>query len=139
MKLAEHQQRLLSDAIDTGYGQWAGVEVIEIAAGIARIGFTPRVEMLTPWGAMNGGVISSLVEIPSFLALISALHEGEAPVTNDMFIQHLRPLPGDVRYEIIGSVIRKGKTMAWTDAVVRANEETVSVARITKTILRRSR
>ena len=134
--LAAHQQRLLDVAIDTGYGRWAGVQLLEIGDGIGRIGFTIRDEMRTPWGSLNGGVITSLIEIPGFVALLTGLGEGELPVTNDIFVQHMRPLPGDARYALAGRVIRRGKSMAWLDVTVTAGDTTVSVARITKTLIR---
>ncbi len=136
--LPDHQQHLLSDALTTGYGLWAGVELIEIADRMGRISFRPRVEMLTPWGTLNGGVVSSLVEIPSFLALLTTLNAGELPVTNDIFIQHVRPFPGDATYELTGTLMRRGRTMAWTEVTVGVAGEPLSFARITKTIIKRS-
>lgn len=127
--------RFLETAIGTGYGLWAGVRVLALGGGQARIAFEPRPEMLTPWGTLNGGVVSSLVEVPAFLALLPSLREGELPVTNDIFVQHLRPLPGNRTYELTGTLLRRGKGMAWCDVVVHAEGKDVSLARITKTIL----
>ena len=135
MSLSDHQQGLLHTAIATGYGAWAGVELIEVGSGIGKIAFRPRPEMLTPWGTLNGGVVSSLVEIPSFVALLTTLDAGELPVTNDIFLQHIRPLPGDAIVEMTGTLTRRGRGMAWTDVVVHINGNLVSLARITKTII----
>jgi uncharacterized protein (TIGR00369 family) len=135
--LTQHQSGLVAGALDAGYGAWAGVELIEMRDGAARISFRVRPEMLTPWRTLNGGVISSLVEIPSFLALAPSLADDELPVTNDIFVQHMRPLPGDAAYQITGRVIRRGASMAWTEVEVAAGGRTVSLARITKTLLRR--
>jgi uncharacterized protein (TIGR00369 family) len=137
MKLAPFQERILRDIQGTGYGLWAGVELLEIAPSASRMTFKIREEMLTPWGTLNGGVINSLVEIPSFVALLTALEEDEHAVTNDIFLQHVRPLPGDVPYELCGALLRRGRTVAWTDVVVRAGGKEVSHVRITKTILKR--
>lgn len=133
--LPPHQARLLETAVGTGYGLWAGVKLLSLIPGQARVAFDPRREMLTPWATLNGGVISSLVEIPAFLALLPSLREGELPVTNDIFVQHLRQLPGDRTYELTGTLLRRGKTMAWCDVVVHVDGKDVSLARITKTIL----
>ena len=135
--LQPHQQAMLDTATKTGYGLWSGVECIEVGEGIGRIKFKPRAEMLTPWGTLNGGVVTSLVEVPSFIALLTTIAENDLPVTNDIFLQHMRPLPGDCVYEMVGTLIRRGKTMAWTDVAVTANGATVSIARITKTIAKK--
>ena len=136
LSAAEHQRRMLATALSTGYGLWAGVELVEMGDGIGRIAFTPRAEMLPPWGTLNGGVLSSLVEIPAFVALLSTIESGELPVTNDIFIQHMRPLPGDTRYELAGTLMRRSRTMAWLDVVAKARGESVSLVRITKSIVR---
>ncbi|WP_157216439.1 PaaI family thioesterase [Flavisphingomonas formosensis] len=127
---------MLDTAVSTGYGLWAGVELVEMGDGVGRVAFTPRVEMLTPWGTLNGGVLSSLVEIPAFVALLSTIESGELPVTNDIFIQHMRPLPGDTRYELTGTLIRRSRTMAWLEVAARTRGESVSLVRITKSIIR---
>lgn len=136
--LLPHQQSMLDTATMTGYGLWSGVECTEVGEGIGRIRFKPRAEMLTPWGTMNGGVVTSLVEVPSFIALLTTISENDLPVTNDIFLQHMRPLPGDATYEMVGKLIRRGKTMAWTEVDVNVNGVTVSIARITKTIAKKS-
>jgi len=135
--LQPHQKALLDTATSTGYGLWSGVECREVGDGVGRITFKPRAEMLTPWGTLNGGVVTSLVEIPSFISLLTTLKDDELPVTNDIFLQHMRPLPGDCVYEMVGKLIRRGKSMAWTDVAVIANGATVSIARITKTIAKK--
>lgn len=138
MKLAPYQERIVQDVCHTGYGAWAGVSFLDIAESASRMTFRIREEMRTPWGTLNGGVVNSLVEIPSFVALLTALEEDESAVTNDIFLQHLRPLPGDAPYELVGTLVRRGRTMAWTDVVVTAGGKTVSLARITKTVMKRN-
>jgi uncharacterized protein (TIGR00369 family) len=135
--LSAHQQGLLEACLEAGYGRWAGVKLVELGEAVARTTFTLREEMLTPWGTVNGGVISSLVEIPSFLAMLPTVADGELPVTNDIFVQHMRPLPGDRAYEMTGRMVRRSRTMAWTDVVVTASGEPVTLARITKTLVKR--
>lgn len=136
MLSTDHQRRLLSAAFDMGYGHWAGVQLREISDGAASIAFRPRAEMLTAWGSLNGGVVGSLIEIPAFLALLPTLQDGELPVTNDTFLQHMRPLPGDAEYVLTGTLLRRGKVMAWMDVAVTVDGELLTTARITKTIVR---
>jgi uncharacterized protein (TIGR00369 family) len=125
----------LFEATFTGYFAWCGMRIIEMGDGAATVALNPRTEMLTPWGTLNGGVVNVLVEHPTYLALLTLLKEAEFPMTSDVFIQHLRPLPGDAEYTLRSTVIRRGKTMAWVNTDVFANDVLVSTARITKTIL----
>lgn len=136
--LSPSQQALYDATIRSGYTGWCGVRMLELQPGFARLAVTPRAEMLTPWGTLNGSVINSLVEISAFYALLTALGPDELPVTNDIFLQHVRPLPGDRDYELTGSILRKGATMAWLEATALVDGKACSFARLTKTILNRS-
>ena len=135
--LTAGQQAFLDTALTSGYSQWCGARLAEVRRGYARMTFRPRAETLTPWGTLNGSVMNSLVELPSFVALVTELAEGELPVTSDIFIQHVRPMPGDADYVLEGRVLRRGRTMAWTDVVARVDGKEVSFARITKSIVAR--
>lgn len=135
--LTPEQQAFFETAFYSGYNRWAGLKLLELKPGFARIGFTPRAEMLTPWSTLNGGVLNSLVEVPAFLALLTALEPDELPVTNDIFLQHVRPLPGDAEYELTGTLLRKGRTMAWLESTAWVGGKECTFARLTKTLTRR--
>lgn len=136
-QLSESQRAFLDTALTSGYSKWCNPVLEAVRRGHAVMRFRPREEMLTPWGTLNGSVMNSLVELPSFVALVTELAEGELPVTSDIFIQHVRPMPGDADYVLEGRVLRRGRTMAWTDVVARVDGKEVSFARITKSIVAR--
>jgi acyl-coenzyme A thioesterase PaaI-like protein len=135
--LTAAQQAFFETAFYSGYNRWAGLKLQELKPGFARISFTPRAEMLTPWSTLNGGVLNSLVEVPAFLALLTALEPTELPVTNDIFLQHVRPLPGDAEYELTSQLLRKGRTMAWLEATAWVGGKECTFARLTKTLTQR--
>ena len=132
--LTPAQQAFYERTFYSGYNQWARLTLKEIQPGFARIGFTPRPEMLTPWGTLNGSVLNSLVEVSAFCALLPSLEPNELPVTNDIFLQHVRPLPGDVEYELTGRLLRRGKTMAWLESTAWVDGKECTFARLTKTL-----
>jgi uncharacterized protein (TIGR00369 family) len=134
--LKDWQRQFLREQVLAGnYYRWLGVEVIAVERGSSRLRFRPRRELLTPWGTLNGSVMNGLLELPSFVALLPLLEQGELPVTNDIFVQYLRALPGDVEYVLEGRLLRRGRKMAWTEAEARADGELVSAARITKSLV----
>jgi acyl-coenzyme A thioesterase PaaI-like protein len=135
--LTPAQQAFYEQTFNSGYNRWAGLKLKEIAPGFARIAFVPRPEMLTPWATLNGGVLNSLVEVPAFFALLPSLEPDELPVTNDIFLQHVRPLPGDAEYELTGRLLRRGKTIAWLESTAWVGGKECSFARLTKTLTRR--
>lgn len=113
---------------------WAGIELRTIAAGEASVLLPCRPEF-NVGGHFNGGVLSGLLELPSFLALLTELSEGETPVTNDIFVQHLRGVPADAEIILEGKLVKRGRTMAWTEARALADGKLTTLARITKTLL----
>ena len=135
--LSPSQQVFYEQTFNNGYNRWAGLTLKEIQPGFARIAFLPRPEMLTPWDTLNGGVLNSLVEVSAFYALLPSLEPDELPVTNDIFLQHVRPLPGDTEYELTGRLLRKGKTMAWLESTAWVGGKECTFARLTKTLTRR--
>jgi acyl-coenzyme A thioesterase PaaI-like protein len=137
--LFDDVRRELLDGALTGYFGWAGTQLRGVQCGRALVSFRPRPEMLTPWGTLNGGVINGLVELPSFVAPLTELRPNELPVTNDLFLQHIRPLPGDSEYVLEGRLLRRGRSMAWTEVTVRVDDQIVTLARITKTIVASTR
>lgn len=131
------QQAFVDTALTSGYSKWCGAQLADVRQGFARMTFRPREETLTPWGTLNGSVMNSLVEIPSFVALVTELKDGELPVTSDIFIQHVRPMPGDAEYVLDGRLLRRGKSMAWTEVTASVDGKPVTYARITKSIVAR--
>ena len=67
-------------------------------------------------------------------ALLSELKDGELPVTNDLFVQHLRAVPGDAEVLLAGRLLRRGRSMAWTEASASVDGRVTTLARITKTL-----
>ena len=135
--LTPAQQALADTALASGFTAWAGMRLDGLEPGFARMSFTPRAEMLTPWGTLNGGVLNALVEVPAFFALLTQLEPDELPVTNDVFLQHVRPLPGEADYTLTGRLLRKGRSMAWLEATVSTGGKECSFARLTKTLTAR--
>ena len=130
--LAAWQQTRVETVL--GNYAWAGVELRAIGDGEATLHLPCRPEF-DVGGVFNGGVLSGMLELPSFMALLGSLEEGETPVTNDLFVQHLRPVPVDAEILLEGRLIKRGRSMAWTEARALADGKLTTQARITKTIL----
>jgi acyl-coenzyme A thioesterase PaaI-like protein len=131
-QLETWQQERIHTVLEN-YG-WVGVELRSIASGEASV-HLPCPPDFNVGGQFNGGVLSGLLEVPSFLALLTELREGETPVTNDIFVQHLRGVPADAEIILEGRLVKRGRSMAWTEARALADGKITTLARITKTIL----
>ncbi|MCH2171308.1 PaaI family thioesterase [Myxococcota bacterium] len=137
IELEEWQRASMSTAIEGEYYAWAGIELRSLRPGHAAVSFTPRPIVVTPWGTVNGGVINSLLEVPSFLALLTDMKEHEFAVTNDIFVQNLRPITAGVEVILEGRLLQRSRRMAWCESSACIDGKPHSVARITKTLLER--
>ena len=131
-KLATWQQERIRTVL--GNYAWVGIELRSIEEGRAsvRVPCPPDLEV---GGLFNGGVLSGLLEVPSYLALLTSIEEGEIPVTNDLFVQHLRGVPADAEIVLEGTLLKRSRNMAWTEARALADGKLTTLARITKTLL----
>lgn len=135
MDLAPWQQAFVDSVFDSTYYQWTGCELLELEPERAVVRVRPPPGILTPWGGVNGAVIGSLLELPAALAVVPGLEEGQTPVTNDLFVQHMKGISGTAEILFEGRVLRRGRTMAWCESAARVDGRAHSIARVTKTIL----
>ena len=68
--LTPYQREFLADIRASQFYQWCGTEVLSVERGESKVRFSPRSEMLAPWGTLNGSLLNALLELPSFLALL---------------------------------------------------------------------
>lgn len=137
--LTPYQQDFLADIQASEFYQWCGTVVVSVGGNESTVRFQPRSEMLAPWGTLNGSLLNALLELPSFLALLPELGDEEGAVTNDIFIQQLRAVPGDAEVTLRGRLLGRGRRMAWTEAEARVEDRLCATARITKTLVARPR
>jgi uncharacterized protein (TIGR00369 family) len=129
------QQAFVDAVFSSTYYQWTGCELRTLREGAASVRVQPPPGIVTPWGGMNGAVVGSLLELPASLAVVWSLDEGQSSVTNDLFVQHMKPIPGTAEVIFEGRMVRRGRTMAWCESAALVDGKPHSLARVTKTIL----
>jgi len=99
-----------------------GIEIVSYGKGKAVLSMDVRPDMMNGDGWLQGGVYTALADEAMALALFTALHENEITATiseSTSFYRGVRD--GTIVAE--GTVIRKGRKVAFTKAVVRRPEE----------------
>ena len=86
-------------------------------------------------GVLHGGVVTTLLDVASYLALLPDLGEGEHAVTHDLSAQLLRPVRAGSRVEVRGTVLRRGRAVAFLRAEAVADGRIVAAAQVTKTLV----
>jgi uncharacterized protein (TIGR00369 family) len=87
---------------------------------------------------LHGGVVYTLLDVASFLALLPHLGDDEHAVTHDLTVSLLRPVAADKRVDITGTVLRRGRAVAFMRAAASVDGEVVAAAQVTKSVVRAS-
>ncbi|MEY4373787.1 MAG: putative Thioesterase domain [Actinomycetota bacterium] len=88
-------------------------------------------------GSLNGGVLSMILDATAFLALEPLLDDDEDAISHDLHISMLRGVrTGDV-VELRGTVVQRGRRVAFVNSEATVNGRIVASARITKSIVQR--
>ena len=91
---------------------------------------------LNPVGLLHAGVIYSLMDVACFLALIQQLEDDEHAVTHDLTVSLLRPVSPGKRVDITGTVLRRGRQVAFMRADATVDGQVVAAAQVTKSVVR---
>lgn len=86
-------------------------------------------------GVLHGGVVSALLDVASYLALLPLLADGEHAVTHDMTVSLIRPVRRGATLQLVGTVVRKGRSVVFLRAEARVAGEVVATAQVTKTLV----
>ena len=76
-------------------------------------------------GAVNGGVIATMVDMAAVTAVFTHLHEDSIPAgTADLQVTYLRPADGDY-VDALASVIKRGRQLTAIEVEVRNDQGTL--------------
>ena len=85
---------------------------------------------------LHGGVVYTLLDVASFLALLPHLSDEEHAVTHDLTVSLLRPVSAGARVDVRGTVLRRGRAVAFLRAEATVEGEVVAAAQVTKSVVR---
>ncbi len=84
---------------------------------------------------LHGGVVYTLMDVASFLALLPSLGDGEHAVTHDLTVSLLRPVAAGKRVDVTGVVLRRGRAVAFMRAEATVDGAVVAAAQVTKSVV----
>ena len=130
--------RRVQDVLDIALHRFLGVELIDVDDPSAGIAFDVGPASQNQVDLLHGGVICALLDVASYLALAAQLAPDEHAVTHDVSVQLLRPVPTGSRVSLAGTVLRRGRAVAFLRAEARVDERVVAAAQVTKTLVGRA-
>jgi uncharacterized protein (TIGR00369 family) len=84
---------------------------------------------------LHGGVVYTLLDVASFLALLPQLSDDEHAVTHDLTVSLLRPVAAGKRVDVTGTVLRRGRAVAFMRAEATVDGAVVAAAQVTKSVV----
>src|SRR4051812_7856844 len=85
---------------------------------------------------LHGGVVTTLLDTTCYLALLPHLSDTEHAVTHDLTVSLLRPVAAGKRVDITGTVLRRGRAVAFLRAEATVGGDVVAAAQVTKSVVR---
>ena len=85
---------------------------------------------------LHGGVVTTLLDTASYLALLPQLSDAEHAVTHDQTVSLLRPVAADARVDVTATVLRRGRAVAFMRAAAVVDGELVATAQVPKSVVR---
>jgi len=130
--------RRVQDVLDIPLHRFLSVTLLDPQDAAAGIAFPVDAAAQNQVGVLHGGVVTTLLDVASYLALARDLAEDEHAVTHELSVQLLRPVPGGSRVEVAGTVLRRGRTVAFLRADATVAGRVVAAAQVTKTVVSRT-
>ena len=124
--------------LDIPLHRFLGVRLLEPGNPAAGISFPVGEAAQNQAAVLHGGVVTALLDVASYLALLPQLGEEEHAVTHDLTASLLRPVAAGARVDVTGTVLRKGRAVAFMRAEATVDGQVVAAAQVTKSIVRAS-
>jgi uncharacterized protein (TIGR00369 family) len=121
--------------LDIPLNRFLGMQLRDDADASAGIWFRVGPNAQNQAGVLHGGVVTTLLDTACYLALLPHLADGEHAVTHDQTVSLLRPVAADRRVDVVGTVLRRGRTVAFLRAEATVDGEVVAAAQVTKSVV----
>ncbi len=125
--------------LDIPLHRFLDVRILDPADPAAGISFPAGEAAQNQAAVLHGGVVTALLDVASYLALLPHLDDAEHAVTPDMSVSLLRPLGAEAQVAVVGSVLRRGRAVAFLRAEAPVDGRTVAAAQVTKSIVAMAR
>lgn len=124
--------------LDIPLHRFLGMQLRDPAEPSAGIWFPVGPPAQNQAAVLHGGVVYTLLDVASFLALLPSLSDAEHAVTHDLTVSLLRPVTAEKRVDVSGTVLRRGRQVAFLRAEATVDGQVVAAAQVTKSVVRTS-
>ncbi|MGY1682309.1 PaaI family thioesterase [Geodermatophilus sp. SYSU D01176] len=122
--------------LDIPLNRFLGMRLRDPADPSAGVWFPVGPSAQNQAAVLHGGVVTTLLDTASYLALLPSLSDAEHAVTHDLTVSLLRSVAADRRVDITATVLRRGRAVAFMRAEATVDGELVAAAQVTKSVVR---
>ena len=102
-------------------------------SGQVRLEFEPDETFIQGGNAVQGGAVAAMLDFAMAYAGLAALPAEQSAATVSMTVNYLKPVQAG-RYEAVGALERKGRTLLFASSELRALDGDVLVANATSVL-----
>jgi uncharacterized protein (TIGR00369 family) len=121
--------------LDIPLNRFLGMQLRDDADPSAGVWFPVARAAQNQAAVLHGGVVTTLLDTACYLALLPHLSDKEHAVTHDLTVSLLRPVAADKRVDVTGTVLRRGRSVAFLRAEATVDGEVVAAAQVTKSVV----
>ena len=125
----------IQGVLDIPLNRFLGMQLRDEADPSAGIWFPVGPSAQNQAGVLHGGVVTTLLDTACYLALLPHLSDTEHAVTHDLTVSLLRPVVADQRVDLVGTVLRRGRAVAFLRAEATVDGQVVAAAQVTKSVV----
>jgi uncharacterized protein (TIGR00369 family) len=126
----------VAGVLDIALHRFLGVRLADPDQPSSGIVFCADDAALNNVGVLHGGVVTALLDVACYLALLPELADDENAVTHDVTASLMRPVARGAQVQLVGVVVRRGRSIAFLRAEARVAGGVVASAQVTKSIVR---
>ena len=126
----------VQSVLDIPLNRFLGMQLRDPADPSAGVWFPVGPSAQNQAAVLHGGVVTTLLDTASYLALLPQLSDAEHAVTHDLTVSLIRPVAADARVDVTATVLRRGRAVAFMRAEATVGGELVAAAQVTKSVVR---
>jgi uncharacterized protein (TIGR00369 family) len=123
--------------LDVALHRFVGVELLDPAHPENGIAFEVGDASVNNVDLLHGGIVTALLDVASYLALLPLLGPDEGAVTHDSSASLMKAVTRGARVQVTGRVVRRGRSLAFVHAEATVDGTVVATGQVTKSVLSR--
>lgn len=121
--------------LDIAFHRFLGLVLLDESDPRAGITFNVGDAAVNNGDVLHGGIVTALLDVACYLAILPDLPEGVNAVTHDLTASLMRPVTWGSDVCVRGALLRRGRSVAFLRAEATVGDVLVASGQVTKTLV----